>query len=109
MHKRSHLCFRLQFCTLAAQLQSLDLLEVSLVEVQCLGETKDLSIDSKTTILRACKKSEVLNVGAEAQPQVGLAPRVAVLRKVNVIELNQELNHDQDLVHQEVDMDLQAA
>ena len=100
MHKRAHLCFRPKFCTLAAQLQSVDPLKVSLVEVQCLGETKDLSIDLKTTILRACKKAEVLNVGA---------PRVAVLRKVSVIELNQELNHDQDLFHQEVDMDLQVA
>ena len=57
-------------------------------------------------ILRACKKSEILNVGAEAQ--VGLAPRVAVLTKVSAIELNQELNQDQDLVHLEVHMDLQT-
>ena len=77
------------------------------MDIQCLGETKDLSIDSKTVILRACNKSEVLRVGAEAQ--VGLAPRAAALRKVSAIGLNQELNQDQDLVHQEVHMDLQAA
>ena len=99
--------FRLKFCTLVAKLQSLSLLKISLVDVHCLGETKDLSIDSKTIILRACKKSEVLNVGAEAQ--VGLAPRMAVLSKVSAIELNQELNQDEDLVHQEVDMDLKTA
>ena len=98
MPKRTHY-FRLKFCNLVAKLQSLGLLKISLVDVQCLGETKDLSIDLKTIILRACRKEEVLNVGAEAQ--VGLAPRVAVLRKVSAIELNQ----DQDLVNQEVDMD----
>ena len=77
------------------------------MDVQCPGETKHLSIDSKTIILRDCKKSKVLNIGAEAQ--VGLAPRVVVLRKMSAIELNQELNQDQDLVHQEVDMDLNTA
>ena len=69
---------------------------------------KQRSLDRlKTIILRACKKSELLNVGAEAQ--VGQAPGVAVLKKVSAKELNQELNQDQDLVHQEVHMDLQTA
>ena len=63
------------------------------------GEAKDFLPDLKTIIPIAYKKEEMLNFGAEAQ--VGLAPRVAALRKMSVIELNQ----DQDLVHQEVDMD----
>ena len=79
----------LTFCTLVAKFQCLGLLKIS-----------------KIIILRACKKSEVLNVGAEAQ--VGLALGVTVLRKVSAIELNQELNQDQDLVYQEVDRDLQT-
>ena len=43
--------FRLKFYTLVAKLQSLGLLKISLVDVQCPGETKHLSIDSKTIIL----------------------------------------------------------